>query len=307
MISKQTRHKPFFFTPLLIMMMILPSPSYAQREGGILDNIFSLFGRERVEETDINVVPELGEDLAVETETEKPTPDIKPSSNDVYFNIGLGEDEVKITTGFTGDEVRIFGTKPPGTQPVIIVEGPRRDIVVRRKKKILGIWLNADSMAFEDVPSYYDFAWFETEKKDLDDAFREKEAVGLNYLTIDPKSERYSKEDYALFKTALINLNQERGVFSDGVNMIENISDRLFRTSFHFPANIAKGTYKVRAFLLKDRQVVAQQELSLKVSQEGVAADVYSFSEKQSFLYGIFGVLIAALLGWGATQILRQD
>lgn len=291
----------------------MPVTAHAQSDGGFIDQFLSLFGRE---EKVLDDRPKQQEIEPEEDEIEQspaaileaPQPRIVIQGNqEVYFNVGLGEDEVKITTGFTGDEVRIFGTKPPGTQPVIIVEGPHRDIVVRRKKKILGIWLNADSMAFKDVPTYYDFAWYETDRKDLDDAFREKEAVGLNYLKIEPKSKRYTQADYKLFKDALIALNQQRGVFSDGVNHVENISDRLFRTSFHFPANIAKGEYKVRAFLLKNRQVIAEQELSLKVSQEGVAADVFSFSEKQSFLYGIFGVLIAALLGWGATQVLRQD
>ncbi len=42
--------------------------------------------------------------------------------------------------------------------PLSPSRGPQRAIVVRRKRRALGLWVNRDSVAFRNVPEYYAIA-----------------------------------------------------------------------------------------------------------------------------------------------------
>ena len=75
----------------------------------------------------------------------------------------LSSHHVLITPSFTGTELVLFGVveheaaSPPrrgGYDIVATVTGPRETLVVRRKERVLGIWVNVDSRTFVQVPSY---------------------------------------------------------------------------------------------------------------------------------------------------------
>ena len=75
----------------------------------------------------------------------------------------LSSHQVKITPSFTGAELVLFGIvereaeSPPrrgGYDIVATVRGPPETLVVRRKERVVGIWVNADSRTFVQVPSY---------------------------------------------------------------------------------------------------------------------------------------------------------
>ncbi|MGO4836000.1 TIGR02186 family protein, partial [Rhizobiaceae sp. 2RAB30] len=80
------------------------------------------------------------------------------------IEIGLSTDKVAITADFTGADLTIFGAldnadpliSRQGRYDVIVVlEGPARPVVVRRKDRILGMWINAESETFVNVPVSY--------------------------------------------------------------------------------------------------------------------------------------------------------
>src|SRR5262249_18047682 len=70
---------------------------------------------------------------------------------------------VRITSNFTGVELVLFGTvendqaiipRIGGYDIVTTVTGPRQSVVTRRKERMFGIWVNAESRSFVEVPSY---------------------------------------------------------------------------------------------------------------------------------------------------------
>jgi uncharacterized protein (TIGR02186 family) len=80
------------------------------------------------------------------------------------IQIGLSTDRVAITADFTGADLTIFGAiensdpllARQGRYDVIVaLEGPTRPVVVRRKDRVLGMWINVDSETFDNVPSSY--------------------------------------------------------------------------------------------------------------------------------------------------------
>ncbi|TKD18220.1 MAG: TIGR02186 family protein, partial [Mesorhizobium sp.] len=83
------------------------------------------------------------------------------------IQIGLSTDHVSITAGFSGADLTIFGSLEnadplvarQGRYDIIVVlEGPARPVVVRRKDRVLGIWVNLESETFENVPVSYSVA-----------------------------------------------------------------------------------------------------------------------------------------------------
>lgn len=83
------------------------------------------------------------------------------------IQIGLSTDIVAITADFTGADLTIFGSVEnadpqvyrQGRYDVIVVlEGPGRPVVVRRKSRVLGVWVNTQSETFVNVPESYSVA-----------------------------------------------------------------------------------------------------------------------------------------------------
>jgi len=65
---------------------------------------------------------------------------------------------IGISAGFTGASVVLFGATDGPGDIVVVVRGPERDIVVRRKRQVAGIWVNAKGETFAKVPSFYSLA-----------------------------------------------------------------------------------------------------------------------------------------------------
>ena len=69
--------------------------------------------------------------------------------------VDLSAPIVRITTGFSGTELLLFVAKRGAGDVIVVVRGPLEDLVVRRKSRVAGIWVNRAAIAFTDVPSYY--------------------------------------------------------------------------------------------------------------------------------------------------------
>src|SRR5207248_11390524 len=65
---------------------------------------------------------------------------------------------IAITTGFTGASVVLFGATEGRGDIIAVVRGPEREAKVWRKGKVAGIWVNAESVTFSNVPIFYTLA-----------------------------------------------------------------------------------------------------------------------------------------------------
>ena len=77
--------------------------------------------------------------------------------------VSLSNHRVAVTSNFVGEALVLFGTIEadankaalrPNYDLVVTVTGPRQTLRTRRKKRVLGIWVNVDSREFVRVPSY---------------------------------------------------------------------------------------------------------------------------------------------------------
>lgn len=213
---------------------------------------------------------------------------------------------IAITTGFTGTSVVLFGATDGPGDIIIIVRGPESDLVVRQKRHLAGIWINAHDVTFAAVPSYY--AVFSSRALDqvAPPGMQALHQIGIKNLRLDPRDPNRPPDEIATFRAALIDEERRAGVWSEQPGSVSFLGDRLFRATIAFPSNVPTGTYLVEVLLLRQGNVISGQTTPLVVSEIGLNADLAEFALANAWLYGFLAVAGAALLGWLASLPFRD-
>ncbi len=213
---------------------------------------------------------------------------------------------IAITTGFTGTSVVLFGATDGPGDIIIVVRGPERDVVVRQKRHLAGIWINIHNVTFAAVPSYY--AVFSNRPLDqtAPPGMQALHQIGIKNLRIDPRDPSGPPDEIATFRRALLAEEQRDGVWSEQPGSISFLGERLFRATIAFPSNVPTGTYLVEVLLVRNGTVISGQTTPLVVSEIGLNADLAEFALRNAWLYGLFAVAGAMLLGWLASLPFRD-
>ena len=211
---------------------------------------------------------------------------------------------IAITTGFTGASVVLFGAVDGPGDVIVAVRGPDREMTVRRKSRVAGIWVNTQEVTFANVPSFYAIAASRPMLDILSPAAAAFYRLGISNLKLAASTPAPSVVVDA-FRTALERTQQQAGLFVERLGKVDFLGERLFRTTIMFPSNVPTGTYLVEVFLVRDKDVVSGQTTPLVVSKVGVDASVFDFATRQPGFYGAIAVLTAIVAGWLASLPLR--
>jgi len=211
---------------------------------------------------------------------------------------------IAITSGFSGTSVVLFGATDGPGDIIAVVRGPEREMTVWRKGKLAGVWVNAESMTFTNVPSFYAVA----ASRPLDEALSPGAAalyrIGSTNLKLESKPP-LTGERVQRFAKALVEEQQRAGLIGAEIGKITFLGERLFRASIAFPANVPTGSYLVEVFLAKDHDVVGAQTTPLRVDKVGIDAEVSDFARREAAAYGAIAVLTAVVAGWLASLPFR--
>ncbi len=225
---------------------------------------------------------------------------------------GLSQNKVQITADFTGSDILVYGAVkrdapvPTGTplEVIVTLEGPSTPVIVRRKQRVAGIWVNGDAVRIGAAPSFYAV----TTTGPLDQILSKNEDLRYGItLSRSISTTEISVEtmDFPLFTQALrrIRASQDRYRISSGT--VQLVEDTLFRTDFALPANVTEGVYTVRLFILREGLVIDSQERVINVRKTGIERYLYNLAHQKPLLYGIISLLMAAIAGWAASEIFR--
>jgi uncharacterized protein (TIGR02186 family) len=214
---------------------------------------------------------------------------------------------IAITTAFVGTQVVAFGVAEGGGHIVVTVQGPRENVIVRRKSRVAGIWVNRERLAFRRVPAYYVVASTgPLEQIARPDVLAQLD-IGTEYLDLEPiDASGLEISEIASFKEALVRRKQEMGLYSREPIPINFVGEELFRTTLKFPANVPPGIYQVQVFELEDGFAADAQRSTLVVSKVGLEADIYDFAQQRASLYGLMAIALAIVSGWLAGVIFRR-
>jgi uncharacterized protein (TIGR02186 family) len=176
------------------------------------------------------------------------------------------------------------------------VRGPATDIAVRRKARVFGVWVNADTLEFGSVPAYYAVASNRPIDDFLSPPLQARQRIGLDNMMLSlPEADPAEVET---FRRALIRTKQQQGLFGSVVGKVSFLGNQLFRTELHFPSNVPIGSYLVEVLLIREGAVVSAQTTPLVISKIGIGAEIFRFAHIHSFGYGAGAILGALLLGW---------
>ncbi len=225
--------------------------------------------------------------------------------------LGLSRDKVAITATFDGSEILVFGAvkreAPVPEEPldvIVAIAGPSKPVVVRRKERRFGIWVNVDSVEVDRAPSFYAIATTGPLDKVLSNVEdlrhsisipRAIRSVGAASATVDPQA----------FTEAVIRIRKANGAYSLQEGAVSLDEQTLFRTSIEMPANLTEGAYATRIFLTRGGEVVATYETAIGVQKVGLERWIFNLSREQPLIYGLMSLAIAIAAGWGASAAFR--
>lgn len=232
------------------------------------------------------------------------------------LQIGLSDESVAITSSFDGDSVTVFGTIEGGDPQaltlaqydlVVALVGPDSNLVVRRKQRRAGVWINGDSLPFIKVPSFYSMA---SNRKLIDIAeppVLAENKIGFENLRFETGATLTAEGEMKEFRESLSRLKASRELSlkrSDGVKFL---SPTLFRAKLSVPANVPIGRHTARVWLFKDGDLIARRSARLEVRKIGFEQFMFNLAHKNGLLHGIIAVVVAILTGWLASVVFRRD
>lgn len=226
--------------------------------------------------------------------------------------LGLSQDRVAITADFDGSDILVFGaikreTPIPEGDPlqvIVAVSGPSEPVMVRRKERKLGIWVNTDSVLVDSAPSFYAVATsnpFDQVITDTED-LRYRISIERAIRSVGAAMHIRSAQDFA---DAVVRIRTGNGLYSIRENTVAVDEQTLFRTSIDMPADLTEGEYSTRIFLTRGGQVISFTETTIDVRKVGLERILYTMSRQQPIVYGLMSLAIAIAAGWGASTAFR--
>ncbi len=198
------------------------------------------------------------------------------------FEIGLSTETISVGTNFGGSRLVVFGALDNADQRllrqgrydiVVILEGPRRDIVVREKERTLGLWINRAAERFDAVPSSYSLVSTRP-LRDIAPAVTLRQLdIGVENLEFDaPGLRTVRPERKAEFSEAVKRLGEQGGLYTQTTGGIDFVSATLFRANLQLPADLPVGRHVARAILFARASSFAKDRRTCGWSKRGSRA-----------------------------------
>lgn len=230
--------------------------------------------------------------------------------------IGLSTETIAITSNFGGANLTIFGAldnadpliQRQGRYDIIVVlQGPARNLVVRKKARYLGVWVNASSETFIGVPLSYLLA----STRNLQDIAADKTyrqlSVGTHNFYLTPEDPASLSGNIPKFGNELRDIKTRQGLYSQRVGGVEFISKTLFRATLTLPANVPVGRHRARALLFRNGVFLREANAGLEIVKAGFEQTVFEAAHRYSLFYGLFAVCLAVFTGWFGRILFKRD
>lgn len=225
--------------------------------------------------------------------------------------LGLSMNQIEITANFDGSEILVFGAvkreAPVPEEPldvVVAVAGPSLPVIVRRKERRFGIWVNTESVEVDEAPSFYAVATTGPLSEVLSNTedLRHKVSIPRAIRSVGAAGE---VQDIQSFTDAVIRIREADGAYSLQEGAVELTDQTLFNTSIALPANLTEGEYPTRILLTRGGDVVSIYETMIDVQKVGLERWLFRLSREQPLLYGLMSLAIAIAAGWSASAAFR--
>nr|WP_147159738.1 TIGR02186 family protein [Novosphingobium sediminis] len=222
----------------------------------------------------------------------------------------ISQHEIQVRQGFTGADLLLFGAilTPEGARAagdydiVVLLEGPARSIVVREKRKVAGIWINAESTEFRSAPSFYAMASSRPVGSLVDGKTAAIYEMGLKWLQLSPVGV-IDPVEQKRFSEGLVDLMRRQGLYQENEGAVKISGQVLYQARISLPSSVQTGTYTAETFAVREGRVVASAISRVTVRKEGFERLVAYNAERNGFFYGLFAVIVSISMGWIAGRL----
>ena len=214
----------------------------------------------------------------------------------------LSNYQITMDSSFNGTRLFVFGTRNDAGDVVVVVRGPTKNYIVRKKKEMAGLWVNAERMKLYRTPDFYAVASSKPMSELAYHNLFQQLALGQEFLFNAPQNAAPYKE----FTDAFIAYQQKRRLYNTDQTPLTFMGETLFKTVIDFPDNIPPGTYNAEIYLLKENTIVGTHTIPIAVSKVGIDAFLYDYAHHQPFWYGITAVVLALSAGWFAGRLFER-
>lgn len=234
------------------------------------------------------------------------------------LQIGVSVDTVPVSSSFSGTRIFVFGSiedpEPTATSlyeysVLVTVKGPARDLVVRKKQRVLGVWVNRDSRTYGEVPGFYTIVSANPVQDAAAADVLKKNRLGvsnLDFYLIGQDRQTLMLKDPE-FSAALNRIRSDEELFTEQDTGLTFIGKTLFRAAVELPANVPIGEHRVTAHLLLKGEIIDTKTASFTVAKVGFERWIYELAYENGLLYGLMAVLLAISTGWLANVIFRKE
>ena len=128
----------------------------------------------------------------------------QPAKADGSLVTDISSHLISVTSDFTGTSLLLFGAIKTADQYglddhgdiVVVVRGPQKRILVRKKERVAGIWANTQSIELQKVPSFYAVASNRQLSEITDEGTLRRLKIGDNRLNLLPTDEAKNSSAY---------------------------------------------------------------------------------------------------------------
>jgi len=220
---------------------------------------------------------------------------------------------IDIQYSFTGEELLLFGAiLYPGqhlpddrADIVVVLKGPVRPVVLREKRRVAGVWVNASSIRLRTSPGFYAIGSSRPIDKLVDERTAAIFELGLENLSMSPTGFSEAKK-LARFEGGLVDLYTRLGLFHQDSAAVEISEGVLYRARISVPARVPVGTYRAETFLISQGRVIAVASRDVQIRKAGFERFVALAAQRHGFLYGLTAVALSLLFGFAASAIFRR-
>ncbi|WP_420393514.1 TIGR02186 family protein [Acuticoccus sp.] len=222
--------------------------------------------------------------------------------------VALSTRSVSIGSDFSGASISLFGVierdaqtvpRPGEYEVIVVVRGPEQRVLVQRRERRLGIWVNSAGQHFEAMPSYYGLFTTEDAAPLVLDQQGPARRLSLASLGV-------GADERETYRIALAHRRMRNGLYMERYGAVTLMTKTFFRTEVPLPPLVEDGTYTVFVLLFAAGTPLDDQRLTFVVSKSGFEEQLSRLSQQRPLVYGLGAVVLALVTGYVGGVVFRR-
>jgi len=219
----------------------------------------------------------------------------------------LESSHVKITTGFSGQHVFVFGSTARSGDIVIRVTSPDEAQALSRKGRVGPFWLKRGNLLVEQVPGLMYLVSNRPLNEIADRAVLERNGLTLHSALSAARLGGDPADEYENWQAAFERLKQKRGLFRKLENGVHIEDGRLFSADFPLPAKLPVGVYRLDVYSFRNGVLRSRHEGTLLVNEVGIERWLSHVALRHASAFGVLFTLLAVALGLTLSMLMRRN